>query len=178
MGAAQQFVDGRVAAPGLSDADTGADTVLLDADLHRRPDDFDQRTSNPACLVRVAACQTKRKFVIADPCEHVARTGALADAGADLQQRLVAAEMSVYLVELLELVETEQQHAHLVVGVFQDIADVVLKLAPVRQLRQRIAHRRGLRLKLGCKPFRPLAALVSDAAQAEHHQGHAKKVHK
>jgi hypothetical protein len=178
VGATEQFVDGGVAAAGLGDPDAGADAVLLDADLHRRPDDFDERASDPARVLRVPACQTKRKFVIANPREHIAGTGAFADAVADLQQRFVATKVSIDLIELLELVETQQQHAHFVIGVFQDIADVVLKLPPVGQLRQRIAHRRGLRLKLGREPLRPLAALVADAAEAEHDQRHTEKVRK
>ena len=128
--------------------------------------------------IRDRRLQTQGKLVIADPREDVAPAGAFADAGADLQQRLVAAKVPVNLIELLELVETQQQHAHFVVGAFQDIADVVLELAPIGQLRQRVAHRRGLRLKLGSDPLRPFAALVADAAEAEYHQRHAEKIHK
>ena len=178
MRAAQQLVDRHVAAAGLCDPDAGADAVLLDADLDRHLDGFDQRTGDPAGALGIAARQTQGKLVIADPREDVAGRGAVADARPDLQQRLVAAEVPVDLVEFLELVETEQQDAHLVVGVFQHSADVVLELAPVGQLGQRIAHGDGLRLKLGRQAFRPFAALVADAAGAEHHQRDAKKIHK
>ena len=141
-------------------------------------DGFDQRTGDPAGALGIAARQTQGKLVIADPREDVAGRGTVADARPDLQQRLVAAEVPVDLIEFLELVETQQQDAHLVVGVFQHIADVVLELAPVRQLGQRIAHGDGLRPKLGRHAFRPFAALVADAAGTEHHQRDAEKIRK
>jgi hypothetical protein len=115
MGASEQFIDGCVTATCLRYADACADTVTFYADVDGLPDHFNQSTSNPARVARVSACETQGKFVVADACEYVAWRSALANPSADLQKRLVASEMSVHLVELLELIETKQQDTHFVV---------------------------------------------------------------
>jgi hypothetical protein len=136
--------------------------------------------SIPICTVArvfgVAAGKAQGEFVVADAGEYVARGGEISDPAAELDQRLVAAEVAIDFIELLELGEAEQQHAHLVVGVFQRRAQLGLELAAIGKLRQRIAQGDRLGAHFGGQPFRSLVSLVAYPAQAEQHQRHPEEI--
>jgi len=57
MSAAKQFVHGHVPASGLRYSHTSTQGVILDANLHRCFDDFDERAGNFACRLGIGAGQ-------------------------------------------------------------------------------------------------------------------------
>ena len=87
------------------------------------------------------------EFVAAEPGDDVGFTGAVADDGARLDERLAARQVAVGVVDRLEAVQVEEQHrqrplaAHGALGL---LPQHLVEVARIRQQRQVVGHRQRL----------------------------------
>ena len=102
--------------------------------------------------LRARVGQDERELVTAEPGHDVGFTGALADDGAGLDERLAACQVAVAVVDLLEAVQVEKQHrqrpaaAHRALGF---AAQHQVQVAGVGEPRQVVGHRQRLGLLQG-----------------------------
>ncbi len=117
---------------GQGDADRRRGEDLLGAEPERRLQLADDALGDQRRLVGLDdAFQQHREFVAAQARDDVARLQAGADAAADLEQQVVADQVTDRIVDHLEAVQVDEQHGEL----FARVRDVALHrlLQPLQQ---------------------------------------------
>ena len=101
--------------------------------------------------VRLAACavEQQRELVAAEAGGGVALAEASAQAVGHRAQQLVAGVVSVAVVDRLELVDVEQQHAHARAAALERVLEAVVEERAVGKLGERVVERLALELVAG-----------------------------
>lgn len=125
------------------DADRATRVDLHEAEGERRAHAFENALRGGFELVRRTLGREHDKFVTAQARERIAFIQTLADGRRHVADQAVAEYVAVVVVDLLEVVQIQEQHADRFVrrGVFDGGADFVLDRVAVREPGERVGVR-------------------------------------
>ena len=144
VGLAQQFAGIDFVAVGRRDADRDADESLAAPEVERLADGIDDASSELHRLaIAMLMDDEQSEFVGAKPGDALAALRELAQPLADGFEQIVASGVAERIVDLLEAVEIEHQHAHTALArgaLRQQAAQRALETDAVGQVGQRIVQ--------------------------------------
>ena len=158
VGLGDQLVDRLVGTAGDRDPDRDADRVDAEALEVERPDGDAHALADVERDVGRRVAQQDDELLAAVAGRHVVLADGRDDRAADRAQDLVAGRVTVRVVEDLELVDVDHQHADRVIGAptAREQAAELVEVAPVRQAGQGVGRclRLGRPLGIGARQRR------------------------